>query len=308
MLIDGLSLGFVYAIVAVGFTMVYGVLEFINFAHGDIFMFGAFVGTETLLFCQSEGILNLYPGVGLVIALVFAILITGLLGMGIERVAYRPLRNAPKLVPLCSAFGVSFFLQDAVRMVEALMRNTYYLNAPVIYSSRVKLGGMIEINVKTLIVLITSVILMILLNLFVSKTKAGKAIRAVAQDQTCASLMSIDVNAMISLTFLVGAGMGGAAGLLFAVQYQLINPLVGFLIGIKGFTASILGGIGSVTGAMIGGIMLGLVEALGAGYLSLLTRGAMGAEYKDVLAFIILIIVLIFRPNGLLNRAVSEKV
>jgi len=308
MLIDGLTLGFVYAIVAIGYTMVYGALEFINWAHGDIFMFGAFVGTETLLFFKGRGLLDASPIVGLLGALIMAMVITGLLGVGIERVAYKPLRNAPKLVPLISAFGVSFFLEDMVRMTEGLARNAFFLNAPILFDSRVKLGSNIDISVKTIVVLIIGVIMMALLTLFVNKTKVGKAIRAVAQDQTCANLMAINVNGIISMTFLVGAGMGGAAGLLFAVQYSLIHPLVGFLIGLKAFTAAVLGGIGNIPGAMLGGIMLGLVESLGSGYLSILTNGNFGAEYKDVFAFIILIVVLIFKPAGLLGKAVSEKV
>jgi branched-chain amino acid transport system permease protein len=308
MLIDGLTLGFVYAIVAIGYTMVYGALEFINWAHGDMFMFGAFVGTETLLFFKGRGILDASPALGLFGALVMAIVITGLLGVGIERVAYKPLRNAPKLVPLISAFGVSFFLEDAVRMVEGLARNAYFLNAPIMYDARVKIGSSIDISFKTIIVLVIGVIMMALLTLFVNKTKIGKAIRAVAQDRTCASLMAVNVNAIISTTFLVGAGMGGAAGLLFAVQYSLIHPLVGFLIGLKAFVAAVLGGIGNIPGAMLGGIMLGLVESLGSGYLSVVTNGNFGAEYKDVFAFVILIAVLIFKPSGLLGKAVSEKV
>lgn len=308
MLLDGLTLGFVYAIVAIGYTMVYGALEFINWAHGDIFMFGAFVGTETLLFCQAKGILTLHPGVGLLIALITAVVITGLLGVGMERVAYRPLRNAPRLVPLISAFGVSFFLEDAVRIVEGLARNSYFLNVPVIFDARVQLASGVFTSVKTILVLVIGVAMLAFLTLFVNKTKMGRAIRAVAQDQTCAKLMSVNVDMVISTTFFVGAGMGGAAGLLFAVQYTLIHPLIGFIIGLKAFTAAVLGGIGNIPGAMLGGLMLGLTESLGSGYLSVLTNGNFGAEYKDVFAFVILIIFLIFRPTGLLGKKVSEKV
>jgi branched-chain amino acid transport system permease protein len=305
--LDGLALGFMYAIIAVGYTMVYGVLEFINFAHGDIFMVGAFIGTETLLFCQGKGILNLHPGVGLLIAMVCAIVITGLIGVGIERVAYKPLRNAPRLVPLISAFGVSFVLEDLVRMVEGVARNTYYLNAPIMYDTRIKLGG-VDVSVRTLIILALSLAMMILLTVFVNKTKVGMAMRAVAQDKTCASLLAVNVNGIISLTFLVGAGMGGAAGLLFALQYTLINPLVGFLIGIKAFAAAVLGGIGNIPGAMLGGILIGLVESFGSAYLTVMTHGVLGANYKDAFAFIILIGILIFKPSGLLGKPVSEKV
>lgn len=308
MLIDGLTLGAVYALVALGFTMVYGVLEFINFAHGDIFMVGAFVGTEVLLFCKSKGFIATNPVLSLALGFAGAIVFTALLGVAIERIAYRPLRKAAKLVPLVSAFGVSFFLEDFVRMVEALARNAFYLNAPAIFDKRINILGGIEINITNLIVLVLSVVLMALLLLFINKTKIGKAIRAVAQDQTCANLMGIDVNGVIAMTFLVGAGMGGAAGMLFAMQYSLINPLVGFIIGIKGFTAAVFGGIGNIPGSLLGGVILGLAESLGSGYLSILTHGTFGAEYKDVFAFALLIIILIFKPAGLLGKPVSEKV
>jgi branched-chain amino acid transport system permease protein len=308
MLVDGLTLGLVYAIVAIGFSMVYGALEFINFAHGDIFMVGAFIGTEVLLFCSGAGLLGSTSVIALVVALVLTLVITGLLGVAMERIAYRPLRNAPRLVPLISAFGVSFFLEDAVRMIEGVARGTFYLSAPGIFTQRVKIGSLININVKTLIVMGIGILMMVILTLFVTRTKIGKAIRAVAQDKVCASLMGISVDRVISITFLVGAGMGGAAGLLYAMQYNLINPLCGFLIGIKAFTAAVLGGIGNIPGAMVGGILLGLVESLGSGYLTILSHGVLGSEYKDVFAFAILIIILICKPSGLFGKQVSEKV
>ena len=308
MLIDGLTLGAVYAIVALGYTMIYGVLEFINFAHGDIFMVGAFIGTEVLLFYKGMGLLDTSPGIGLVLALVIAMVLTGLLGVAIEKIAYRPLRNAPKLVPLVSAFGVSFFLEDAVRMVEGVTRNVYFLSVPNIFNNRIKLFGGVEIAEKTLIVLFVALLMMGLLLLFVNKSKTGKAIRAVAQDQVCASLMAIDPNKVISITFLVGTALGGATGVLFAVQYTQVNPLIGFTIGIKAFIAAVLGGIGSIPGSVLGGLLIGMVESLGSGYLSLLTHGAMGAEYKNVFSFVILILILIYKPTGLLGKPDSVKV
>jgi branched-chain amino acid transport system permease protein len=308
-LMDGLVLGMVYAVVALGYTMVYGVLELINFAHSEIFMVGAFAGTETLLFLQSMGYLTGIPAsVALIIALLAALIISGTLGMVIERVAYRPLREAPRLVPLISAVGVSFFLQDFVRLIEGIWKNAFYLTAPSLYKSSVAVSSNLKIQTKSLVVIIAAVLMMLALHLFVSRTKWGKAIRAVAQDRDTSSLMSINVNQVIGLTFFIGAGLGGCAGTLFATQYSLINPYVGFILGIKAFTAAVLGGIGNIPGAMLGGILLGVLEAVGAASIGIVTNGVMGAEYKDIFAFIILILVLILKPSGLLGETVREKV
>ncbi|HWQ76255.1 MAG TPA: branched-chain amino acid ABC transporter permease [Syntrophomonas sp.] len=308
-LLDGLILGMVYAVVALGYTMVYGVLELINFAHSEIFMVGAFAGTETLLFLQSMGYLTAMPApLALILALVAALIISGTLGVLMERIAYRPLREAPKLVPLISAIGVSFFLQDAVRLVEGLWKNAFYLTAPSLFTATIMIGNKMRLPIKSLVVILAAVIMMLCLHLFVSRSKWGKAIRAVAQDRDTSSLMSINVNQVIALTFFIGAGLGGCAGTLFATQYSLINPYVGFILGMKAFTAAVLGGIGSIPGAMVGGILLGVLEAVGAASLGILTNGAMGAEYKDVFAFVILILVLILKPSGLLGEEVREKV
>jgi branched-chain amino acid transport system permease protein len=305
---DGLTLGFVYALVALGYTMIYGVLEFINFAHSEVFMFGAFVGTEVLLALQAFGWLNLMsPFIALAIALLVGMILAGLLGVSMERIAYRPLRGAPRLVPLISAIGVSFFLQDGVRMVEGLWHNAFYLSAPSMFPGTIKLGPQAEMSFRTAIMIATCLLIMLSLSLFVSRSRLGKALRAVAQDRSTSSLMGINVDRIISLTFLIGAGLGGAAGTLFAVQYTLIHPYVGFILGIKAFTAAVFGGIGSIPGAMLGGVLLGLFEAFAASYLGLFTGGAFGAEYKDVVAFIILILVLIFKPSGLLGQTVAEK-
>jgi branched-chain amino acid transport system permease protein len=308
-LLDGLILGMVYAVVALGYTMVYGVLELINFAHSEIFMVGAFAGTETLLFLQSMGILLSMPApVALILAMIAALLISGSLGVFMERIAYRPLREAPRLVPLISAIGVSFFLQDAVRLIEGLWKNAFYLTAPALFTSTIAFSPSLRLAVKSLVVILAAVAMMLGLHLFVSRSKWGKAIRAVAQDRDTSALMSINVNQVISLTFFIGAGLGGCAGTLFATQYSLINPYVGFILGIKAFTAAVLGGIGSIPGAMVGGILLGVLEAVGAATIGIATNGAMGAEYKDVFAFVILILVLILKPSGLLGEEVREKV
>ena len=309
-LLDGLILGFMYALIALGYTMVYGVLEFINFAHSEIFVVGAFVGAEVLLGLQSAGILDaVSPFLVLLVALLLAMLTSGLLAVTVERVAYRPLRGAPRLVPLISAIGVSFFLQDAIRLFESIWRNAFNLVYPTMdtLNLRFSLTETIDVSVKSLVVIVASLLMLWGLHTLVNKTKIGKAIRAVAEDQPTASLMGINVNRIISLTFLIGGAMGGAAGVLFGVQYSLVNPYSGFIPGLKAFTAAVLGGIGNIPGAMIGGLVLGLLEAFAASYLSILTGGAFGAEYKDIFAFSILILILIFRPKGLLGEIVRER-
>jgi len=293
-----------------GYTMVYGVLEFINFAHSEIFIVGAFVGVEILLGLKAWGVLgSLSPFVVLVLLLVAGMAGSGLLAVTVERVAYRPLRGAPRLVPLISAIGVSFFLQDAIRLFESLWNNAFNLVYPTMnqLNYRFQITESIDVSVKSLVVIVSALLMLWCLHLLVNKTKIGKAIRAVAEDQATASLMGINVNRMISITFLIGGAMGGAAGVLFGVQYSLINPYSGFIPGLKAFTAAVLGGIGNIPGAMMGGLVLGLLEAFAASYLSLLTGGAFGAEYKDIFAFSILILILIFRPKGLLGEIVRER-
>lgn len=299
-----------YALIALGYTMVYGVLEFINFAHSEIFVIGAFVGVEILLMLEaSGGLAALHPAFVILFVLLAGMVISGLAAMALERVAYRPLRGAPRLVPLISAIGASFLLQDLIRLVESLWRNSFYLSYPPlpILEESVKLGSAVEVPVKSVLVIATALVMLLGLYLFVHRTKVGIAIRAVAQDPDTASLMGIPVNRMIALTFFVGGAMGGAAGVLFGLHYSLINPYSGFVPGLKAFTAAVLGGIGNIPGAVLGGIVLGLMEAFAASYLSLLTNGTFGAEYKDVFAFAILILILIFRPKGLLGEKVREE-
>jgi branched-chain amino acid transport system permease protein len=309
-LLDGVLLGFMYALIALGYTMVYGVLEFINFAHSEIFIVGAFVGVEILLTLKSAGLLETVPWVLILLLILLAgMLASGLLAVSIERIAYRPLRHAPRLIPLISAIGVSFFLQDAIRLVESIWRNAFNLVYPTIepLNTRYELTSTIDIPLKSLVVIVAALLMLWALWALVNRTRIGTAIRAVAEDQAAASLMGINVNRIISLTFLIGGAMGGAAGVLFGVQYSLINPYSGFIPGLKAFTAAILGGIGNIPGAMVGGLVLGLLEAFAASYLSLLTGGAFGAEYKDIFAFSALILILIFRPKGLLGEVVRER-
>jgi len=309
-LLDGIILGFMYALIALGYTMVYGVLEFINFAHSEIFIVGAFVGVEILLALKGAGLLESLPWVlVLLLILTAGMVVSGTLAVVVERVAYRPLRNAPRLIPLISAIGVSFFLQDAIRLFESLWNNAFNLVYPTMdaLNHRFEITETIDIPMKSLVVIGAALLMLWALHTIVRRTKVGKAIRAVAEDQAAASLMGINVNRMISITFLIGGAMGGAAGVLFGIQYGLINPYTGFIPGLKAFTAAVLGGIGNIPGAMLGGLVLGLLEAFAASYLSLLTGGAFGAEYKDIFAFSILILILILRPKGLLGEVVRER-
>lgn len=319
-LIDGLVLGFMYATIALGYTMVYGVLEFINFAHGEIFMFGAFVGVEFLLWVQGKyglDVTNVAAYGLLALAIVAGMVISGLLAVTTERFAYRPLRGAPRLVPLISAIGVSFLLQDTMRFYQSAVNGAFYRTFPDFgpFNQRITLFSMdldgrtidIAIQIKSLIIMGVGIVMLVALNYLVNATRLGKAIRSVAQDQRTSSLMGINVNRIIAMTFLIGGALGGAAGVLFAFKFTRADPYMGFLPGLKAFTAAVLGGIGSITGAMLGGIVLGLLESFSAAYLSIFTNGAMGAEYKDVLSFAILILILIFRPSGLLGAKTTQK-
>ena len=309
-LLDGIVLGFMYALIALGYTMVYGVLEFINFAHSEIFVLGAFVGVEVMLLLQSAGLLStLHPAAVLLLVISTGMFISGIAAMALERVAYRPLLGGPRLVALISAIGASFFLQDALRLFESLWRNTFYLNYPSLefLDRAVPLTAALVIPVKSMLVVCTALVTLGGLHFFVNRTKLGMGIRAVAQDPDTASLMGVPVRQVIALTFFVGGALGGLAGVLFGIHYSLVNPYSGFIPGMKAFTAAVLGGIGNISGAVVGGMILGLLEAFAASYLSLLTDGAFGAEYKDVVAFLVLILILIFRPKGLLGETVRES-
>jgi branched-chain amino acid transport system permease protein len=320
-LIDGVTLGFVYAAIALGYTMVYGVLEFINFAHSEIFAIGAFAGVEFLLFMERLGILagasTVFAYVLLVMAVLAGMMASGTAAVIVERTAYRPLRNAPRIVPLISAIGVSFILQDLIRLVESLTSGQFHRIFPTfgnfddrvsIFSFQMDLGQVdVDIQIKSIVVIVAAVLMLVGLNYIVNATRIGKAIRAVAQDRSSASLMGVYVNGVIAFTFLLGGALGGAAGVLYALKFTRIDPFIGFFPGMKAFTAAVLGGIGNLTGALLGGIVLGMLESFAGAYLTTFTNGAMGAEYKDILAFAILILILIFRPSGLLGEQVSQK-
>ena len=320
-LIDGITLGFMYAIIAMGYTMVYGVLEFINFAHGEFVMFGAFAGVELLIWLNAQGVLKTAEvGLALVwitLAVVVGMVVAGGLAVTTERLAYRPLRGAPRLVPLIAAIGVSFLLQDTMRFLQSAINGDFYRTFPEFgpFAQRLTLftvdmnGRPIDVAIqyKAIMLIAFGVVMLVGLNYLVNATRLGKAIRSVAQDQKTAALMGIDVNRIIALTFLIGGALGGAAGVLWAFRFTRVDPYMGFIPGLKAFTAAVLGGIGSIVGAMLGGMVLGLLESFSAAYFSIFSNGAFGAEYKDIFAFGILILVLIFRPQGLLGGKTTQK-
>ncbi|MBU2703128.1 branched-chain amino acid transport system permease protein [Sporomusaceae bacterium BoRhaA] len=285
-LINGISLGSIYALIALGYTMVYGIMRLINFAHGDIYMVGAYVGffSTTLLH------------VGFFPALIIAMVMTGLVGMLIERVAYRPLRSAPKIAILITAIGVSLLLEYGGILLLTPQPRTF----PAIFTATVYNIGPLVINSQQVLILAVSVVLMVLLTYLVQKTKLGKAMRAVSFDTDAAMLMGINVNTVISFTFGVGSALAGAAGVLVGVYYNSIDPLMGIMPGLKAFIAAVLGGIGVIPGAMAGGVILGVIEALVSGFIS--------STFRDAAAFGILIIILLFKPSGLLGKNVREKV
>lgn len=309
-LLEGLLLGCVYAMIALGYTMVYGVLGLINFAHSEVFMIGAVAGVEVYRYLGPH-IGNPYALA--LTALVIAAGVSGLLAMAIERMAYRPLRargSTNRLVPLITAIGLSFFLQDFTRLIEGLWHGEFYMNYPANEQMEAlhELPMGMAIQNKSILVIGVTIVMMIALDYLVRKTKLGKAIRAVAQDASTASLMGINPDRIIARTFLIGGALGGVAGVLFGLLYSQINPFVGFIPGIKAFTAAVLGGIGNIYGAMLGGLVLGTLETLGGTYLFFMTDGAIGNEYKDIFAFIILVLLLLFRPQGLLGKTQGEKV
>ncbi|MCB0023780.1 MAG: branched-chain amino acid ABC transporter permease [Caldilinea sp.] len=320
-LIDGIVLGFMYATIALGYTMVYGVLEFINFAHGEFFMFGAFAGVELLIWMQGQGWLpadqSVMAYVFLGLAIIVGMIVSGTISVTTERIAYRPLRGAPRLVPLISAIGVSFLLQDVMRFYQSAVNGAFYRSFPTFggFSERITLFTLpldgrditIAIQLTSIVIIVAGIVMLVGLNYLVNATRLGKAIRSVAQDRNTSYLMGVDVNRIIALTFLIGGALGGAAGVLWAFRFTRADPYMGFLPGLKAFTAAVLGGIGSIVGAMLGGMVLGLLESFAASYLSIFTQGAFGAEYKDIFAFAILILILIFRPSGLLGGKTTQK-
>jgi branched-subunit amino acid ABC-type transport system permease component len=395
MIITGISIGFVYSMIALGYTLVYGVLKFINFAHSEIFMIGSVVGFELMRRVFDGGFIDAWsPIILIVCTILLAMLVSGSLAVIIERVAYRPLRGAPRLVPLITAIGISYVLIDSTRAIMTITRNDFNLTYPTnqiewlkdpipvsfnglaiggsniggtviesitadgtvyeefvigdetftsFYAGGVTFGGkpirnpdlrnltvgegvepeeilaneqnisdliaagnVVNVRITSIVVVISAILMLLILNYFVNGTKLGRGIRAVSQDQATAGLMGINVNRMISLTFFIGGAFGGAAGALFGMNAGTVTPYVGFIPGIKAFTAAVLGGIGNVTGALLGGLALGLIESFLNGILAYFP--AFGQRYTDIFAFSVLILILIFRPSGILGERVDEKV
>ncbi len=294
-LTNGLAVGGIYALIALGYTMVYGVLKLINFAHGDLFTYGAYLGFTLLTSLLLQQRLGAALGVVALAAMVMGLV--GLLGVLLERAAYRPLREAPRLSAVVSALGASIFLQNALMLVYGARYQVYPEN--VLPQVVVKLGAL-QLPLIRLVVLAATLLLMGGLYLFVQRTRMGTAIRAAAIDQGAARLMGIDVNRVVRLVFLIGASLGGAAGLLVGLYYGQVSFTMGWIYGMKAFTAAILGGIGNIPGAMVGGLLLGVIEAMGAAYVSI--------AWKDAIAFVVLILILIVRPTGLLGERVADKV
>jgi branched-chain amino acid transport system permease protein len=294
-LINGLTIGGIYALIALGYTLVYGILFMINFAHGEIYMFGSFGGFAALTYFVNTGFADAHPALSITAAFLVAMVISSILGALLERIAYRPLRNAPRLAPLISAIGASIFLQNVMMLIIKARMQVY----PDIIPEGFLEIGWLSISFFQIFIIVASVVLMAGLYIFIQKTKIGKAMRAVAEDKEAASLMGIDVNKIILITFVIGSALAAAAGVMVGIYYTQINHMMGFIPGIKAFTAAVLGGIGNPAGAMLGGYFLGLAEALGVLF--------MPAEYKDVIAFGLLVLVLIFRPKGILGEVVSER-
>ncbi len=300
-LINGITLGSIYALVALGYTMVYGILELINFAHGEVVMVGALVALTIIQILTGWG----WPApLAILVAVLAAMLVCMALGLAIERVAYRPLRRAPKLAPLITAIGLSIVLQQ----LAALIWGRGYLSFPeVLTSVSFVWGGVILTAIQGVIIVLAALIMAGLLVL-VQKTSLGRAMRATAQNPAVAQLMGVDTDRIIAWTFAIGSALAAVAGVMVAGYYGVGNYTMGFMLGLKAFTAAVLGGIGNLPGAMLGGLLLGVVEALGAGYIGDLTGDFFGSNYKDVFAFMVLIGVLVFHPNGLLGSRAREKV
>lgn len=318
--VNGITLGGLYALIALGYTLVYGILLIINFAHSELFMAGGYVGLFVLKVLSDPAIAQ-NPGMGFLkpaqsfflsgtigfvalLAATFAVsaIVVGLMGVIIERYAYRPLRHAPRLAPLISAIGISIFLQNAVLLFISSKQLPYsradgsaFVTAKTAFSI-----GSVDVSTMQVFIIVTSLVLLVFLDTFVSRTRIGRAMRATSQDRDAAGLMGVNINSVIALAFFIGPALGAVAGVFNGMYYGSVNYNMGFIPGIKSFTAAVIGGIGNLRGAMLGGFLLGIVESFAGGFISI--------AYRDVIAFIVLVLVLIFRPGGLLGEAVAEKV
>ncbi|WP_395699239.1 branched-chain amino acid ABC transporter permease [Aquabacterium sp.] len=299
-IINGLVLGSMYALVALGYTMVYGIINLINFAHGEVLMVGALTSWTVVTALQGAGL----PGwLLLVLSLAAAIVVCALLNFTIEKIAYRPLRNAPRLAPLITAMGMSLLLQTLAMMIWKPSTKPYPILLP---SEPFFLGGAV-INVTQILILVITAVTLFGLMYLVNRTKLGRAMRATAENPRVAALMGVRPDMVISATFVIGAALAALAGVMYAANYGSVQHTMGFLPGLKAFTAAVFGGIGNLAGAVVGGVLLGLIEALGSGYIGALTGGVLGSQYQDIFAFIVLILVLTVRPQGLLGERVADR-
>ena len=299
-IINGLVLGSMYALVALGYTMVYGIINLINFAHGEVLMVGALTSWTVVTTLKDAGL----PGwLLLLIALAAAIVVCSILNFLIEKIAYRPLRNAPRLAPLITAMGMSLLLQTLAMIIWKPSTKSY----PILLPMEPFFIGEAVINITQILILGTTVVVLLGLMYLVNRTKLGRAMRATAENPRVAALMGVKPDMVISATFIIGAALAALAGVMYAANYGTVQHTMGFLPGLKAFTAAVFGGIGNLGGAVVGGVLLGLIEALGSGYIGALTGGVLGSQYSDIFAFLVLILVLTVRPQGLLGERVADR-
>jgi branched-chain amino acid transport system permease protein len=307
LLVNGLTLGSVYALVALGFSMVYGILKLLNLAHGDVLMVGAFMGWGVLGWLGGAQDLSVAVWLLFVLMILAAMAACGFLGIAIERFAYRPLRRAPRIAPLISALGVSFFIQNSVLLLFGSEFRSYETFDLVDVEVGIHVGPL-NVWIIRVVVIAAALAMMAALWFLVIRTKLGKAMRATAFDREAAAMMGIDVDRVIVTTFFIGSALAGAAGVLVGLVFGQINHFMGFGYGLKGFTAAVVGGIGSIPGAMLGGIFIGLAEALSIGYIEDFTLGRLGSAFSDLVVFIILVLFMLFRPQGIFGRPDVKKV
>ena len=299
-IINGLVLGSIYALVALGYTMVYGILGLINFAHGDIVMIGAMVALTAVGMLVGS---VLPPIVILLVALAAAAMVCVTLGVTIERVAYRPLRRAPRLAPLITAIGVSILIQYSA----ALIWGKQYISMPALFEPTVITVGGAQLTDLQLYIFLLACAVMFALLWFIKSSRMGRAMRATEQNREIAGLMGVNTNRIIAFTFVLGSAVGALAGVMVVLYYGLGHYFMGFMLGLKAFTAAVLGGIGNVAGAMLGGLLLGLIESIVSGYIGEWTGGVLGSNYRDIFAFLVLVLVLVLKPSGLMGQHVSDR-
>ncbi len=297
-LINGVTLGMIYGLIAIGYTMVYGIIGMINFAHGEIYMIGAFISIISFLFLGWFGVT--WIPLALMIVLIVTMMFTAFYGWSLERTAYRPLRGAPRLAPLISAIGMSIFLQNYVQLLQGARNKPLPPKITGSIEIMEQAGFTVQLSYLQILIIVLTLILMVAFSTIIGKTALGRAQRACEQDRGMAALIGINVDRTISITFIMGASLAAVAGVMVTLYWGVVDFFIGFLAGLKAFTAAVLGGIGSLPGAMLGGLLIGLIEAFWSGYFSI--------EYKDVAVFGILVLVLIFRPTGLLGQPEIEKV